>query len=65
MNLYSDSKSAISIAHNHVHHDTTKKVEIDRQFIKETVEGNQSIRTKFQEADFSVRLCPKRDLSSL
>lgn len=39
MMLYSDNKSAISIAHNPVQHDRTKHVEIDRHFIKEKLES--------------------------
>ena len=35
MRLYSDNKSAISIAHNSMQHDQTKHLEIDRHFIKE------------------------------
>ena len=34
MQLYCDNKAAINIAHNHVHHDKTKHVEVDRHFIK-------------------------------
>ena len=29
MRLYGDNKAAIGIAHNHVHHDCTKHVEVD------------------------------------
>ena len=39
MKLYCDNKSAINIAHNPVHHDWTKHVEIDRHFIKEKLES--------------------------
>lgn len=57
MKLYSDNKSAISIAHNPIHHDKTKHVEIDRHLIKEKIEeGTISLShmsTKFQEADFT------------
>jgi hypothetical protein len=35
MKLFSDNKPAISIADNHVQHDKTKHIEIDRHFIKE------------------------------
>jgi hypothetical protein len=35
LKLYSDSKAAISIAHNLVQHDRTKHIKIDRHFIKE------------------------------
>lgn len=39
MTLYCDNKSAINIAHNHVQHDWTKHVEIDRHFIKEKLKS--------------------------
>jgi hypothetical protein len=35
LSLFSNSKAAISIAHNLVQHDRTKYIEIDRHFIKE------------------------------
>ena len=35
MLLYCDSKVAISIVHNPIHHDRTKHVEVDHRFIKE------------------------------
>lgn len=38
MNLLRDDKIAISIAKNHVHHDTTKHVGIDRLFINEKID---------------------------
>lgn len=38
MKLYCDNKSTISIAHNPVHHDRTKHVEVDRHFIREKVD---------------------------
>lgn len=38
MKLYCDNKSAINIAHNPIHHDRTKHIEIDRHFIKEKLE---------------------------
>ena len=37
-NLYSDSKSAISIVNNPVQHDRMKHVRIDRSFIKREIE---------------------------
>lgn len=37
MKLYSDNKAAINIAHNPIHHDSTKHVEVDRHFIKEKI----------------------------
>ena len=36
--MYSDNQAAISIAKSLVHHDRTKHIEIDRNFIKEKVE---------------------------
>ena len=39
MHLYCDNKSTISIAHNPIHHDRTKHVEVDRHFIKEKLDG--------------------------
>ena len=44
LRIYCDNKAAISIAHNPVHHDRTKHVEVDRHFIKEKVdEGTISV----------------------
>ncbi|KAL6343242.1 hypothetical protein AAG906_022158 [Vitis piasezkii] len=37
--LYCDNKTAISISHNHVQHDKTKHIEVDRHFIKEKIEN--------------------------
>jgi len=37
--LYCDNKAAVSIAHNPVHHDRTKHVEVDRHFIKEKLDS--------------------------
>ena len=39
LKLYSDSKAAISIAHNPAQHDRTKHIEIDRHFIKEKLDA--------------------------
>jgi len=39
INIYCDNKSAISIAHNIVQHDTTKHIEIDRHFLKEKLDS--------------------------
>ena len=41
MKLYSDNKAAINIAHNPIHHDRTKHVEIDLHFIKENIEKGE------------------------
>ncbi|KAL6333802.1 hypothetical protein AAG906_028988 [Vitis piasezkii] len=38
MRLYCDNKATICIAHNPVHHDRTKHVEVDRHFITEKLE---------------------------
>ena len=37
MKMYCDNQAAVSIAHNPVHHNRTKHVEIDRHFIKEKI----------------------------
>ncbi|RVW71223.1 Retrovirus-related Pol polyprotein from transposon TNT 1-94 [Vitis vinifera] len=42
MTVLCDNKATISIAKNPVQHDRTKHVEIDRHFIKEKLEGEQS-----------------------
>ncbi|KAI5314319.1 hypothetical protein L3X38_043495 [Prunus dulcis] len=39
MDLYCDNKAAIAIAHNHVQHDCTKNMEVDRHFIKEKLDA--------------------------
>ena len=39
MQLFCDNKATINIAHNPVHHDQTKHVEVDRHFIKEKLDG--------------------------
>ena len=37
--LYCDNKLAISIAHNPIHYDRTKHMEINQHFIKEKLES--------------------------
>ncbi|KAM2106062.1 hypothetical protein ACFX1R_016493 [Malus domestica] len=39
MKLFCDNKAARDIAHNHVQHDRTKHVEVDRFFIKEKLDS--------------------------
>ena len=51
MKLYCDNKSAINIAHNPVHHDRTKHVEIDRHFIKEKLDCTPFVPSEDQLAD--------------
>lgn len=57
------NKSAISIAHNPIHHNKTKHVEIDHHFIKEKIEEGlislSHVSTKFQEADLLTKVMPK------
>ena len=36
--LYCDNKAAISIVHNPIQHDRTKRMEVDRHFIKEKLD---------------------------
>jgi len=78
MKLWCDSKLAISIANNHVQHDRTKHVEIDRFFIKEKLEIGllelSHVATRDQVADCLtkglssidlVRLCDKMGLMDI
>ena len=57
--LYCDNKSTISIAHNPVHHDRTKHVEVDQHFIKEKLDGNiisiEYVPTSHQLADLLTK----------
>lgn len=48
MRLYCDNKAAVSIAHNPVHHDRTKHVEVDRHFIREKIDNGSFCRHTFQ-----------------
>ena len=63
MKLYSDNKAAISIAHNPVHHDRTKHVEVDRHFIKEKIEEGSIcipyVASKDQTADILTKGLPR------
>lgn len=45
-----DNKSATNIAHNPVQHDQTKRIEVDRHFIKEKLD-NGLICTPFVQMD--------------
>jgi hypothetical protein len=79
MKLWCDSKSVINIANNHVQHDKTKHVEIDRFFIKEkkiesgllelshVATGNQiaDYLTKGLSSIDLVRLCDKMCLMDI
>lgn len=59
MKLYCDNKSTIRIAHNHVHHDRTKHVAVDRHFIKERLDGGtieiEYVPTSHQLADQLIK----------
>ena len=45
MMLYHDNKEAINIAHNSIHHDIIKHVEIELHFIKEKIRQWTSVYT--------------------
>ena len=59
MQLYYDNKVAINIAHNPVHHERTKHVDVDRHFIKGKLETSVIylvyIPTKRQTADMLTK----------
>ena len=69
MKLYSDNKSAISIAHNLVQHDRTKHVEVDSHFIKEKIEEKLLCMTfipiRQQMADILTKGLPRLDFERL
>ena len=63
MQLYCNNKATISIAHNPVHHDRTKHVEVDRHFITEKL-GKEVISIKYipilqQVADIFTKGLPR------
>ncbi|KAF6144749.1 hypothetical protein GIB67_017768 [Kingdonia uniflora] len=50
MDLHYDNKAAIMIAHNPIHHDRMKHVEMDRFFIRENIDKG-SISFPFAKLD--------------
>ena len=69
MKLYCDNKAAISVAHNLVLHDRTKRVEVDKHFIKEKIDNGlvcmTYIPTKEQVADVFTKGLHKRQFDFL
>ncbi|KAJ9535774.1 hypothetical protein OSB04_un001074 [Centaurea solstitialis] len=67
--LFCDNKSARDIAHNPVHHDRTKHVEVDRFFIKEKLENKtlevRKIQSEDQPADILTKAVSKKVFSKL
>ena len=63
MQLYRDNKATISIAHNLIHHDRTKHVEVDGHFITEKLEKEviniKYIPTDQQVADIFTKGLPR------
>nr|GEX53357.1 putative ribonuclease H-like domain-containing protein [Tanacetum cinerariifolium] len=57
--IMSDNKAAIQISENHVQHDKTKQVEVDRHFIKEKLEAGiiklPFVKSKNQLADILTK----------
>jgi Reverse transcriptase (RNA-dependent DNA polymerase) len=64
--LWCNNKSVISIANNHVQHDRTKYIEIDRFFIKEKLNSELlelgHVSTRDQVADCLTKGCDKMGL---
>ena len=62
--LFCDNKAAISISENHVHHDRTKHVEVDRHFIKDNIEAKivelPFVRSEDQLADILTKAVDSR-----
>ncbi|KAI5349807.1 hypothetical protein L3X38_002696 [Prunus dulcis] len=60
MDLYCDNKAAI--AHNHVQHDRTKHVEVDRHFVKEMLDAGiisfPFISSEYRLADVLTKAVP-------
>ena len=68
MKVFCDNKAAIAIVHNPVLHDRTKHVEVDKQFIKEKLEGlicMPHIPTDEQVADILTKGLPKKQFDKL
>ncbi|KAK3041977.1 hypothetical protein RJ639_002285 [Escallonia herrerae] len=67
--VFCDNQASINIAKNHVHHDRTKHVEIDRHFIREKIEGGiiQMVYTpsSHQTADILTKALPKGNFDNL
>ena len=57
--MYCDSKSAIAIACNHVHHSKTKHIDIRYHFLKDNVEKGIIeiffVKSELQLADFFTK----------
>ena len=69
MKLYCDNNAAINIAHNPVHHDRTKHVEVERHFIKEEIDLGviymTYVPTKQKVADILTKGLPKQSFEIL
>ncbi|KAK2967234.1 hypothetical protein RJ640_002061 [Escallonia rubra] len=69
MKLYCDNKAAVNIAHNPVHHDRTKHVEVDRHFIKEKIDDGSvylmHVPTREQTADVLTKSLHKPSFEDL
>ena len=67
--LHCDNEAAISIVKNHVHHDRTKHIEIDKHFISEKID-NEDIKlhhnpSRLQIADIMTKALPSPLFSDL
>ena len=69
MKLYCDNQVAIRIAHNPIHHDRTKNIEVDRHFIKEKIESGiiciSHVSTKQQVTSVLTKGLPRQSFEDM
>lgn len=69
MKMFCDNQSSIKIAKNPVHHDRTKHIEINHNFMKEKIEKGKIkllyIPTSTQVADILIKALPRNTFEIL